>query len=157
VAIDHRRLGPAELLRAANEIGGGNGLGLYDVVESRVNGTKCRGVYEAPGMELLSHAVRAAYETVTDRAAGDVLRSLSRQLAVCVYEGNALAPAAESARAGIDRLARFASASVQLDVYKGGVLGRALLDFDAGAGVVQQRRFAGNGHNWSSAPISPAP
>jgi hypothetical protein len=46
---------------------------------------------------------------------------------------------------------------VRLDLYKGGVVGRALLTVDEHAGVVHQRRFAGGGHHWDSAPFSVSP
>lgn len=159
VALDGRRLPPEELLELANTVGGRNGLGLTDVVEHRINGTKCRGVYEAPGMDLLSHAVRAAHETVTDRGAADTARFLSRQFAVGVYEGTAHGLAARAARAGLAELAAPAGATVRLDLYKGGVVGRALLEIDRSADVVRQRRFTGGGgHNWDSSPLSgPSP
>ncbi|MFP8887269.1 argininosuccinate synthase domain-containing protein [Streptomyces mangrovi] len=159
VALDGRRLPPEELLELANTVGGRNGLGLTDVVEHRINGTKCRGVYEAPGMELLSHAVRAAHETVTDRGAADTARFLARQLAVCVYEGTAHGRTARAARAGLAEIAGPADATVRLDLYKGGVIGRALPEIGPGADVLRQRRFTGGGgHNWDSAPLAgPAP
>jgi argininosuccinate synthase len=154
VSIDGRRLGPVDLLGEANLIGGRNGLGLTDVVENRANGTKCRGVYEAPGLQLLAHAVRAAYEAVTGRALAETVGYLSRRLAVAVYEGEAYGPAATAARAGLQPVVDLVTATVRLDVYKGGVIGRSLLDFNRGAGVVQQRRFDAGGHLWNSAPIS---
>lgn len=157
VALNGDRLPPEQLLESANTIAGRNGLGLTDVVEHRVNGTKCRGVYEAPGMDLFSHAVRTAYEAVTDRAAADTARFLSRQLAVGVYEGAGHSMVARAARAGLEEILALATAEVRLDLYKGGVIGRALLQADDSAGVVHQRRFAGRGHNWDSAPFSVSP
>jgi argininosuccinate synthase len=157
VSLNGDRLPPEQLLESANTIAGRNGLGLTDVLEHRVNGTKCRGVYEAPGMELFSHAVLMAYETVTDRAAADTARFLSRQLAVSVYEGTGQQMTARAARAGLEEILAPATAQVRLDLYKGHVIGRALLTADDSAGVVHQRRFAGAGHNWDSAPFSVAP
>ncbi len=157
VTLDGDRLPPEQLMQLANTVAGRNGLGLTDVVEHRVNGTKCRGVYEAPGMELFSHAVRMAYETVTDRAAADTARFLSRQLAVSVYEGAGHGMTARAARAGLEEILVSATTEVRLDLYKGRVIGRALLKADDSAGVVHQRRFTGGGHNWDSAPFSVTP
>ncbi|GAB3176498.1 argininosuccinate synthase domain-containing protein [Streptomyces incanus] len=154
VTLDGHRLPPEQLLEAANTVAGRNGLGLTDVVEHRVNGTKCRGVYEAPGMELFAHAVRAAYESVTDRAAADTAGFLSRQLAVAVYEGRVHGIVARAARAGLEEILAAATVTVGLDLYKGSVVGRALLEVDGSAGVVHQRRFAGGGHHWGSAPFT---
>lgn len=154
VALDGNRLAPAELLTESNRIAGAYGLGLVDVLENRVNGTKCRGVYESPGMQLLAAAVETAYETVTDRAADELRRTLARVLAIAVYEATTGSVAARAARAGIQQMAGLANATVELQLYKGAVIGRAIHDFDPGGGVVQQRRLAGNGHNWVSAPLT---
>ncbi|HEX8304488.1 MAG TPA: argininosuccinate synthase domain-containing protein [Jatrophihabitans sp.] len=154
VELDGRRLPPAELLRQANLIAGRCGLGLVDVFENRVNGTKCRGVYEAPGMQLLSSAVRTAYETVTDRAADELRRTLSRVVGVSVYEATTGSLAARAARAGLEEMARLVNAVIELEIYKGAVIGRAIKDVDHAAQVVHQRRFAGTGHNWASGPLT---
>ena len=42
------------MISLANTIGGRNGLGISHALENRIIGTKSRGVYEAPGMELLA-------------------------------------------------------------------------------------------------------
>ena len=49
VAIDGVRLSPAALLTKLNALGGANGVGRLDLVESRFVGMKSRGVYETPG------------------------------------------------------------------------------------------------------------
>jgi argininosuccinate synthase len=47
-----------------NELGGANGIGREDIVESRFVGMKSRGVYETPGGTLLFKA-RRAMESIT--------------------------------------------------------------------------------------------
>ena len=44
----------------ANAIGGRHGLGMSDQIENRIIEAKSRGIYEAPGMALLLHRLRAA-------------------------------------------------------------------------------------------------
>ena len=44
----------------ANAIGGRHGLGMSDQIENRIIEAKSRGIYEAPGMALLPHRLRAA-------------------------------------------------------------------------------------------------
>src|SRR5438105_9009035 len=44
---------PVALLLEANAIGGRHGLGMSDQIENRIIEAKSRGIYEAPGMELL--------------------------------------------------------------------------------------------------------
>ncbi|OHD69735.1 MAG: argininosuccinate synthase, partial [Spirochaetes bacterium RBG_13_68_11] len=58
VAIDGKKMGPFELLEAANRLGAANGIGRADVVENRRVGMKSRGVYETPGGTLLYTALR---------------------------------------------------------------------------------------------------
>ena len=53
VAIDGKRMSPAQLLAAANELGAVHGIGRIDIVESRFVGMKSRGVYETPGGSIL--------------------------------------------------------------------------------------------------------
>jgi argininosuccinate synthase len=153
VSIDGVRLPPERLLAAANEIGGRHGLGLTDVVENRVNGTKCRGVYEAPGLELLFQAVRTAHQASTDRRTGDIAQFLAERFAASAYEGAAYGPAAQAARAGLERLIEGVTATVRLDLYKGQVLDRTLVRLGAGTGVVRQRRFGIGGQVWNSEPV----
>ncbi len=48
------------LFTEANAIGGRHGLGMSDQIENRIIEAKSRGIYEAPGMALLLHRLRAA-------------------------------------------------------------------------------------------------
>ena len=67
VAIDGVRLSPAALLTRLNELGGENGIGRIDIVESRFVGMKSRGVYETPGGTILLEAHRAIESICLDR------------------------------------------------------------------------------------------
>lgn len=154
VGLDGVRLGPADLVTEANLIAGGHGLGLIDVVENRANGTKCRGVYEAPGLEMLATAVQTAYRAAVDRTTAETARYLARRLAVAVYEGHAYGVLARAARAGLAPIADLVTATVRLDLYKGSVVDRALYDVSEQAGTVRQRRFGNGGHLWTSEPLS---
>merc|ERR1719409_943593 len=53
VSINGKKVTPLEAMHEANAIGGRNGVGISHAHENRIIGTKSRGVYEAPGMELL--------------------------------------------------------------------------------------------------------
>ena len=67
VAIDGEALSPAALLTKLNELGGANGVGRLDIVESRYVGMKSRGAYETPGGTVLFHARRALESICLDR------------------------------------------------------------------------------------------
>ena len=49
VKLNGKAMKSSDIISKLNEIGGCNGIGLYDVVENRLVGMKSRGVYETPG------------------------------------------------------------------------------------------------------------
>ncbi|MBO7377035.1 MAG: argininosuccinate synthase, partial [Clostridia bacterium] len=56
VALDGKKMSAKEIILALNKIGGRNGIGLLDIIENRLVGMKCRGVYETPGGTILYKA-----------------------------------------------------------------------------------------------------
>ena len=56
-----------EIVQQLNQIGGRNGVGRIDMVENRFVGMKSRGVYEAPGMTILYHALLVLEQLTMDR------------------------------------------------------------------------------------------
>ncbi len=131
VAINGADVTPMDAMQLANEIGGRNGIGFKHALENRIIGTKSRGVYEAPGMELLGRALAFVYEATMDRKARQVFEGLSAVVAGQVYDGRYFDPATSAALAGIGVLAQHASATVELGLYKGNVLFRKLMDCPA--------------------------
>ena len=77
VKINGKKVSPQEAIREANAIGGRNGIGISHALENRIIGTKSRGVYEAPGMELLGSALKYVYQAVLDRRATKLFEHLS--------------------------------------------------------------------------------
>ncbi len=67
VSINGTRHSPREMVLELNQIGGRNGIGRIDMVESRFVGMKSRGVYEAPGMTVLYDAHRLLEQITLDR------------------------------------------------------------------------------------------
>jgi len=128
VAINGRSVAPLEAMREANRIGGRNGIGMKNALENRIVGTKSRGVYEAPGMELLGFALLQVYQAVLDRRAALLFRDLSTLVAQQVYDGRFFDPATRAALAAIHELAQPATATVRLGLYKGNLLFLSLTD-----------------------------
>ena len=56
VALDGKKMKATDILLALNEKGGKNGIGIIDIVENRLVGMKCRGVYETPCGTILYKA-----------------------------------------------------------------------------------------------------
>jgi argininosuccinate synthase len=126
VAIDGRDVTPFEAMQAANRIGGQYGLGLKHALENRVVGTKSRGVYEAPGMELLGTCLRFVYQAVLDRRSAALFQQLSKLIADQIYDGRYLDPVTHAAKCAINAMAEYASGTVTVGLYKGNLYFHAL-------------------------------
>ena len=122
VALNGEKLRPFDLMVKANEIAGRNGLGLSHALENRIIGTKSRGVYEAPGMELLGQALRYVYQATMDRRATTDFVRLSRFVGEQIYDGRWYDPATRAAMAAIDVYAQYATGTVKVGLYKGNIL-----------------------------------
>ena len=119
VALDGQRLAPLALMQEANARAGRNGVGMKNALENRIIGTKSRGVYEAPGMELLGCAVAAIHQATLDRPSARLFAHLSSVVSDAVYDGRLFEPAAAGAIAGIEALTRTATGSVTFGMYRG--------------------------------------
>jgi len=126
VAIDGQRLSPAALLTRLNELGGANGIGRVDLVESRYVGMKSRGVYETPGGTILSVAHRAIESLTLDRAEMHLKDELMPRYAELIYNGFWWSPERMMLQAAIDESQKTVDGTVRLKLYKGnvGVVGR---------------------------------
>lgn len=126
VAINGKKLAPFDLVVEANKVGGRNGLGLAHALENRIIGTKSRGVYEAPGMELLGRSLRYVYQAILDRRSTDLFEHLSRFLANQIYDGRYFDLSSQAAWAAVDTFAELATGTVKVGLYKGNVLFQSL-------------------------------
>ena len=129
--INGERLGAQDMMTRANEIGGRNGIWMRNALENRIIGTKSRGVYEAPGMELLGFGLEALYQSTLDRRASDLFRQLSKLISDQIYDGRYYDPATQAARLAIEHLAQHASGSVELLLYKGTMQLQSIADCPA--------------------------
>ncbi len=126
VAVDGKRMSPAALLDHLNTVGGANGIGRIDLVESRFVGMKCRGVYETPGGTIL-HIAHRNMETLTlDREAINLKDGLMPKYAALVYNGFWYSPERRALQALIDETQECVDGLVRLKLYKGNcaVVGR---------------------------------
>ena len=119
-AVDGRPVTPREAIEQANAIGGQHGVGIgLHVVENRFVGIKSRGVYEAPGMELLGTCYAYLQQLILDRRARAVFDQLSAQLARQVYEGYWFDLASSAMRRAIGAFTSLTTGTIVVDVYKG--------------------------------------
>merc|ERR1712050_470865 len=119
VAVNGKPLAPLEVLKLANSIAGRNGIGLSHALENRILGTKSRGVYEAPGMTLLSQSLLYVYQAVLDRRATRLFEHLSKHVADQIYDGRYFDPSTRAALNAIWQLAEPATGTVKVGLFKG--------------------------------------
>ena len=122
VAVDGKKLIPAELLTVLNTLGGDNGIGREDIVENRFVGMKSRGVYETPGGTILFKARRAMESITLDRAAAHLKDEMMPRYAETVYNGFWFSPEREMMQAAIDKASEKVTGTVRLKLYKGNVI-----------------------------------
>ncbi len=121
VAVDGKKLSPADLLARLNELGGANGVGRADIVENRYVGMKSRGVYETPGGTILLAAHRAMESLTLDRGAAHLKDELMPRYAELVYNGFWFSPEREMLQGLIDQTQASVGGTVRLKLYKGGI------------------------------------
>jgi len=154
VAIDGKRLSPAQLLTALNQLGHDNGIGRLDLVENRFVGMKSRGVYETPGGTILLQAHRGIESITLDRGAAHLKDDLMPRYAELIYNGFWFAPEREMLQALIDKSQELVTGRVRVKLYKGNVtvIGRTspyslydqdLVTFEEGKVAYDHRDAAG--------------
>lgn len=121
VAINGKKMNPVEAMQTANLIGGRNGVGISHALENRIIGTKSRGVYEAPGMEVLGKALHYLYQSLLDRRSDNLFKYLSEHMSNQLYDGRWYDPSTRAAWTAIQQLTSPASGTVKLSLYKGNV------------------------------------
>ena len=127
VAIDGKRLTPAQVLAELNRRGGRHGIGRLDMVENRYVGMKSRGCYETPGGTIMLKAHRAMESITLDREVLALKDDLMPRYARLVYSGYWFSPERALLQTLIDESQRSVNGTVRLKLYKGTVMtvGRA--------------------------------
>jgi len=154
VAIDGKKLSPAQLLARLNDLGRAHGIGRVDLVENRFVGMKSRGMYETPGGTILLAAHRGIEQITLDRGAAHLKDELMPRYAELIYNGFWFSPEREMLQAAIDHSQELVTGRVRLRLYKGSVavVGREskyslydqdLVTFEEGAVAYDQRDAEG--------------
>ena len=122
VALNGKKLSPAAMLAALNDLGRDNGIGRLDLVENRFVGMKSRGVYETPGGTILLQAHRGIESITLDRGAAHLKDELMPRYAELIYNGFWFAPERLMLQAAIDESQKDVEGTVRLKLYKGNVI-----------------------------------
>ncbi|MFO0852490.1 MAG: argininosuccinate synthase [Gemmataceae bacterium] len=109
-----------QAITQANAVGGKHGVGICShLVENRFVGIKSRGVYEAPGMELIGSAYAYLLQLVLDRRSRELFDGLSGFVAKQIYQGYGFDLATDMARRALEPVNKLATGTVSLKLYKG--------------------------------------
>ena len=122
VALDGKKMSAKEIILALNKVGGANGIGLLDIVENRLVGMKCRGVYETPGGEILYKAHSYLETLCLDKYTSHKKQELSVCFAELVYNGQWFTPLREALTAFVDKTQEHVTGKVRLKLYKGNII-----------------------------------
>ena len=119
VALNGKKADGLSLVKALNKTGGENGIGITDLVENRIVGMKCRGVYETPGGSILHYAHRELEHLCLDRQTYAFKQQVALKFSELVYGGLWFTPLREALAAFVDSTQTGVSGKVRLKLYKG--------------------------------------
>ena len=122
VAINGEKMSAKNIILKLNELGGANGIGLLDIVENRLVGMKCRGVYETPGGAILYFAHNYLETICLDKMTMHEKQKLSITFAELVYNGQWFTPLREALSAFVDKTQENVTGKVRMKLYKGNII-----------------------------------
>ena len=120
-ALDGKPMKASEIIAALNQMGGRNGIGLYDVVENRLVGMKSRGVYETPGGTILYHTHQVLETLTLDKPTAHKKRELAITFGELVYDGQWFSPLRKALSAFVTETQQHVTGKVRLKLYKGNI------------------------------------
>ena len=122
VAFNGEKMSAKEIILNLNKVGGENGIGLLDIVENRLVGMKCRGVYETPGGDILYAAHNYLETLCLDKYTMHKKDELAITFADLVYNGQWFTPLREALTAFVDKTQENVTGKVKLKLYKGNII-----------------------------------
>ncbi len=122
VAVDGKKLSPANVLETLNKLGGKHGIGRLDLAENRYVGMKSRGCYETPGGTIMLKAHRAIESITLDREVAHLKDDLMPRYAAMIYNGYWWSPERKLVQTLIDASQANVNGWARLKLYKGTVM-----------------------------------
>ena len=122
VALDGVKMSAKDIILKLNEVGGKNGIGLLDIVENRLVGMKCRGVYETPGGDILYFAHNYLETLCLDKMTKHKKQELAITFADLLYNGQWYTPLREALSAFVTKTQEHVTGKVRIKLYKGNMI-----------------------------------
>lgn len=117
--IDGKKYKPVDLIVKLNEIGGTNGVGRVDHIESRVVGIKSREIYEAPAGRILYLAHKEMENLTLTRQTLEFKALIDKKYSELIYGGMWHSPLKKALDAFIKKTQKDVTGTVRLKLYKG--------------------------------------
>ena len=121
-AVNGKEMSATELVTTLNKLGGENGIGLLDIVENRLVGMKCRGVYETPGGAILYKAHNVLETLCLDKETSHYKALVAQKLAEIVYNAQWFTPLTEAILSFVKTTQKTVTGDVTLKLYKGNMI-----------------------------------
>jgi len=131
VALDGQKMSAKEIILKLNKLGGENGIGILDIVENRLVGMKCRGVYETPGGAILYKAHSVLETLCLDKITMHEKAKLAITYGELVYNGQWFTPLREALAAFVDKTQEKVNGKVRLKLYKGNMINAGVWSKDS--------------------------
>ncbi len=122
VAFNGEKMSAKDIILELNKVGGANGIGLLDIVENRLVGMKCRGVYETPGGAILYFAHKYLESVCLDKYTMHKKQELAVTFGELVYNGQWFTPLREALSAFVDKTQETVTGKVKIKLYKGNMI-----------------------------------
>ena len=125
-AVNDKEMDAVTLVDTLNKLGGKNGIGLLDIVENRLVGMKCRGVYETPGGAILYKAHEVLETICLDKDTAHYKALLAQKLGEQVYNAQWFSPLTEAILSFVKATQQTVTGDVTLKLYKGNMINAAV-------------------------------
>ena len=122
VGLNGEKMSAKNIILNLNKLGGENGIGILDIVENRLVGMKCRGVYETPGGTILYKAHSVLETLCLDKYTAHEKAKLAITYGELVYNGQWFTPLREALQAFVDKTQEKVTGKVRLKLYKGNMI-----------------------------------
>ena len=121
-AVDGKEMDSVALVSTLNKLGGANGVGLLDIVENRLVGMNCRGVYETPGGAILYKAHEVLESITLDKDTAHYKTLVAQKLAEQTYNAQWFSPLTKAILAFVKTTQETVTGDVTLKLYKGNII-----------------------------------
>jgi argininosuccinate synthase len=121
VALNGKKTDGLALIKELNKIGGANGVGITDLVENRMTGLKCRGVYEAPAASILYYARQELERLCLDRQTYAFKQQMAIRIGELIYNGYWFSPLRKALSDFVNSTQKTVTGTVRLKLYKGSI------------------------------------